>query len=348
GVALAMVYGFGRKPLVGFFGIREANVEQDARDYLAIVSIGIPFTFITAAVSGIFNGAGNTRISLLINGVGLVINMSLDPILIFTAGQGIRGAAIATIIAQAVAACLSLLALMRHKSRPFEKIDLFKRADRQVLRQVFKWVTPISIESFLFTFLTMIVAALITAYGSGAFAASRVGSQVESLNWLIAGGFSSALTAFTGQNYGAGKWDRIHKGFKVASGLMVCWGVLVTAVLFFGGRALFALFIPNNAEVVEIGAEYMKILAIIQIPSCLEGVSSGVFRGQGKTVPPSISSGTTNALRVVLAFILTRFTSLGLTGIWIALASGGGVRGAWIYIWYLAYSRKNKKKLTSE
>jgi putative MATE family efflux protein len=343
GVVLAIVYFFGRGPLVGFFGIKEAHVEQDARNYLSIVSLGLPFTFLAAAISGIFNGSGNTRISLLINGVGLVLNMALDPLLILSAGLGIRGAAIATVFAQAVAAGLSLIALLKYKNRPFTRIDLFKNFDTSVLKQIFKWVTPISIESFLFTFLTMLVAALVASYGTGAMAASRVGSQIESLTWLIAGGYASALTAFTGQNFGAGKWTRIRRGFRISTALMVLWGIIVGFILYFCGPALYKVFLPNNQAVVDIGAQYMRFLALVQIPGCLEGVAAGVFRGQGKTVPPSISSGTINALRVVLAFILTRYTSLGLTGIWIAIAAGTFVRGSWVFIWYLLHSRKTPK-----
>ena len=347
GIVITLAYHFGRAPLVGFFGIQEAHVEQYARDYLAIVSLGLPFTFLAAAISGTFNGSGNSRISLLINGVGLVLNMALDPLLIFTAGLGIRGAAIATVAAQAVAACLSLIAFMKYKHRPFAEVNLFKRPEKAIVKQIFKWVAPISIESFLFTFLTMIVAALVTSYGAKAMAASRVGSQIESMTWLIAGGYASALTAFTGQNFGAGKWGRIHRGFKISTALMLGWGVIVSLILFFFGDILYGVFIPNDPTVVEIGAQYMRILAFAQIAGCLEGVASGIFRGQGKTVPPSIASGTTNALRVVLAYILTRYTSLGLTGIWIALSVGGTARGFWMYIWYLLHRRKTPKEDSS-
>ena len=343
GVILTLIYRIGCKPLVGFFRILDAKVEKDAQDYLAIVSFGIPFTFISAAVSGIFNGGGNTRISLLINGVGLVLNMTLDPILIFTAGLGIRGAAFATIFAQMIAACLSLFAVIKSKSRPFEKFKLFITLKKHIIKQIFRWVTPIAIESFLFTFLTMLIAALVAGFGSKAMAASRVGSQIESLTWLIAGGYASALTSFTGQNFGAGKWTRIHRGFKISSGLMLCWGIIVGLILFFIGHILYGVFIPNDPDVVSIGAQYMRILAFAQIAGCLEGVAAGVFRGQGKTIQPSIASGTSNALRVVLAYILTRFTSLGLTGIWVAIAGGTCVRGFWMYIWYLFYSRAMPK-----
>jgi putative MATE family efflux protein len=347
GVALMLGYTLGRGPLVAFFGIQEANVARDARDYLAIVGFGLPFTFLTGAVTGTFNGGGNTRISLLVNGVGLVLNMTLDPLMIFVAGLGIRGAATATVIAQIVAACLSAAALFKHKSRPFEKYTVRVRPDREILKQIIKWVTPISIESFLFTFLTMLTAAIVASFGSNAMAASRVGSQIESMSWLITGGFSSAMTAFVGQNYGAGKWTRIHRGFRVSSVIMACWGMIVSMVLLFAGGALFKVFIPNNQVVVDIGSKYLKILAAAQIPGCLEGVASGSFRGRGKTIPPSITSGTTNALRVVFAFILTRFTSLGLTGIWIALASGSGVRGAWMFVWYLLNSRSAPREDTA-
>ena len=343
GIIITLIYRIGRVPLVGFFGIPDAKVEKDAQDYLTIVSYGITFTFIAAAVSGIFNGCGNTRISLLINGVGLILNMTLDPILIFTAGLGIRGAAIATVAAQAVAALLSLIAVTKSKNRPFEKFKLFKPTVKRIIKQIFKWVTPIAVESFLFTFLTMIVAAFVASYGSKAMAASRVGSQIESLTWLIAGGYASALTAFTGQNFGAGKWSRIHRGFRVSSALMACWGIIVGLVLFFLGHILYGVFIPNDPDVVAIGAQYMQILAFAQIAGCLEGVAAGVFRGQGKTIPPSIASGTSNSLRVVLAYILTRFTSLGLTGIWFAIAAGTCLRGFWMYIWYLFYSRRTPK-----
>jgi len=343
GLVLALVFIVGREPLIGFFGIKEAHVEKDAQDYLAIVSISMPLAFITAAVSGVFNGAGNSRISMIINGTGLLLNVVLDPILIFSAGLGIRGAAMATVIAQSTAACLSLIALTRYKNRPFEKIKIIVRPDKDIIKQIFKWVTPISIESFLFTFLTMVVAVLIASYGAGAMAASRVGSQIESLTWLIAGGYASALTAFTGQNFGAGKWVRIRRGFSVSSALMAGWGLVVGFILYFGANFLFRLFIPNEPEVAAIGVQYMRVLALVQIPACLEGVAAGVFRGQGKTIPPSIASVTSNALRVVFAYALSHYTQLGLDGIWIAFAAGAGVRGTWMYIWYLIYSRKTPK-----
>jgi len=343
GIVIAALFVAFHEQLIGFFGIQEAHVEKDAREYLAIVSMSLPLAFTIAAVTGIFNGAGNSRTSLLINGIGFTLNMILDPILIFTAGLGIHGAGLATIIAQSMAVCFAIIILKRHKSRPFEKIKILIRPNIKAIKQIFKWVAPVSLESCLFTLLTMMVTPLVAIYGAGALATVRVGSQIESLTWLIAGGYASALTAFTGQNFGAGKWTRIHKGFRISTGMMAVWGLFVGLLLFFGGGSLFRIFVPNEPEVIEMGIHYLHILALIQIPACLEGVAAGIFRGQGKTIPPSTASIISNILRVILAYGITYFTDLGLTGIWIAVSISAAIRGTWIFIWYMFYSHKTPK-----
>jgi putative MATE family efflux protein len=343
GIIVAVTFVAFHEQLIGVFGIREAHVERDAGEYLALVSMGMPMVFTTAAVTGIFNGAGNARVSLLIQGIGFSVNMVVDPLLIFTAGLGIHGAGLATIIANTVSVTLAIIMLKKHKNRPFEKMKIFIKPKKEVIKQIFRWVSPISLESGLFTILTMMVTPLVAIYGAGALAAVRVGSQIESLTWLIAGGYASALTAFTGQNFGAGKWSRIHKGFRISTWMMACWGLVVGLVLFFGGGVLFRIFVPNDPEVIELGIRFLRIFAVIQIPACLEGVAAGIFRGQGKTLPPSIASISSNILRVVLAYASVYFTDFGLSGIWVAVSISAGVRGIWIITWYLLYSREVPK-----
>lgn len=160
----------------------------------------------------------------------------------------------------------------------------------------------------------MIIARFVAHYGAGAIATQRVGSQVESLSWLIGGGFASALTAFMGQNFGAKKWERIHQGFKIATGVMMTWGLLVSLMLFFGARFLFSLFIPEP-DIIVLGVDYLRIFSLAQLPTCIEALAAGAFRGVGSTQPPSIVSITFNVLRVLLAYVLVQ-TALGLNGIW--------------------------------
>jgi len=343
GIIIATIFIVFYELFIGFFGIQESHVERDAGEYLAIVSLGVPFVFTSAAVTGIFNGAGNSRMSLLINGFGFILNMVIDPLLIFSAGLGIHGAAVASVIAQSLTAGLAIYVLKRSKNRPFETIKLMVKPNFQGIKQIFVWVTPVSLESFIFTTLTMMLTPLVANYGAGALATVRVGSQIESLTWLIAGGYAAALTAFTGQNFGAVKWTRINKGYKISTVMMSVWGLLVALLLYFGGGVLYRVFIPDDPEVIAMGIHYLQVLAFVQIPACLEGVAAGLFRGMGKTVPPSIASIISNVMRVVLAYIFVAFTDLGLTGIWVAVAISASMRGIWIFIWYMFFSRRIPK-----
>lgn len=346
-IVLAMILGtlFGlvlivfRGPLVGFFNMQDATVARDTRNYLFIVSLAMPATFVTSAIVGIFNGTGNTRMPFIVNAIGLVTNMILDPLMIFTFGLGITGAAIATICAQFLAFLLMVLAVKKSKSRPFEKIRFFKRPDGTFTSQILKWTIPISLQSLFFTVMSMIANRFVNAFGTSAVAVGRVGSQIESLSWLIGGGFGSAVTAFMGQNYGAGKWTRIRKGFRISCIAMAVYGTLITCLIYFGAAFLFSIFL-SDPDIVSMGVVYLHILAICQIPQCLEAVAESAFKGTGRTMPPSVVSISSNILRVILAFALSK-TALGLSGIWIAITLTASMRGLVTFIWYLLASQKH-------
>ncbi|MCL2874199.1 MAG: MATE family efflux transporter [Defluviitaleaceae bacterium] len=328
--------------LISVFSIPEAHVAADAAAYLAIVGFGMPAMFIAWAIGGTFNGSGNSRLPFIASSIGFIINMILSPILIFQFDMGIIGAATATPIAQWVALIIMLVAVKKSKGRPFSEYRFFVKPEKEKILSIVKWCLPIALESMFFTILSMSVTRIVAGgFGSDAVAVMRVGGQIESLSWLIGGGFGTAVTAFVGQNYGAGKWSRIHKGFKISFTTMFVWGVLVTGILYFGGTFLFSIFL-QEPELVRIGAEYLKILAMCQITGSVESIAAGAFRGTGKTIPPSLSSITCNALRVPLAFALSR-TELGLNGVWIGMTIGAFARGVVVFAWYLIYARKQPR-----
>ncbi|MCL2810889.1 MAG: MATE family efflux transporter [Clostridia bacterium] len=341
GLAYGLLLMLGSEPLIGVYAIQEASLANSAAAYLAIVGAGIPFQFVSAAITGIFNGSGNSRLSFWANATGLALNMILDPLLILGADWGIVGAAAGTVFCQMVVCALFLIFLKRHKKRPFAAFSLRIKPAWKPTAQILRWSVPVGLESGLFTVLTMVTTRLVAGFGGEALAVSRVGSQIESLSWLIGGGFGSAVTAFVGQNFGAGKWSRVHRGFSMAVWSMVVWGALVTVLMFFGGRQLYAAFL-REPEIHAMGAVYLRILALSQLAMCLEGISASAFRGVGKTVPPAVISIACNVLRVPLAYVLAS-TELGLNGVWWAISIGGGVRGLLILAWYLLHARSQPK-----
>ena len=341
-LVLGLLFGaamvFFNRYLIAFFNFREADVAAVGREYLFITGLPMPLSFAAAVAAGTYNASGNSRTPFISNGIGLALNVVMDPVFIFVFGMGVRGAAVATIIAQIISSGVLLITLFISKHRPFEKFSFKFKPEIKKIKMLLKWAVPIGLESILFCFLSMLCSRIVAEFGAGAMAVSKIGSQIESLSWLIGGGFSSALIVFIGQNYGAAKWERIHEGTKIAAYTMAIWGTLVTTLLLTLGGAIFAFFLPVP-ELIGLGRNYLFILAFCQLSMNLEGVASGAFKGTGRTIPPSLASIITNCARPVLAFIFSR-TDLGLNGVWFAVSTTAIIRSLWICIWYLAAAKK--------
>jgi len=334
-------------PLVGFFNFQEATVVAYATAYIAIMAIGIPAVFISSSIDGTFLASGNSRLPFIIGSSGLILNMILTPIFIFVLNLGVVGAAVSSIISQYVVFVARILALKYLKNRPFDEYKFimpFNFRDDTV-KDIFKLTWPICLENTLFPLLTMFATRFEAGFGASAVSMSRVGVQIESLSWLVGGGFGAALTAFVGQNFGAGKFDRVSAGVRYAFFALLVWGSFVTLILWFGGGAVFAVFLPEYApypEMAQLFITYLRILAVCQIFANLEFAATNAFRGKGKTLPPSIVSISSNLIRVPLAFALS-LTPLGLLGIWAAISFTAGIRGVAIVIWYVVDNAKTGK-----
>ena len=217
------------KPLIELFRLGDAGVIRSAREYLIIVSIGMVFYFINPVFTSIFNGLGNSKTPFIINTIGLLCNIVLDPVLIFGIGpfnrMGVRGAAI-----------------IKTKNE-FFKVKLFKNIKTGYYKILFNLGLPVALQSGLFTLFSMVMGVLIAKFGSEAIAAQKVGSQIESISWTSAEGLAAALSTFVGQNYGARKYHRINKGSRFAIVSALVWGAFTSLVLILLCKRLFTLFI---------------------------------------------------------------------------------------------------------
>jgi len=344
GIIFAAVIVLFTDALISLIGIQEAHVARDAALYLRIIGIAFPMLFMNNAITGAFNGSGNSRLPFYLKMIGLIVNVIASPILIFTLDLGVMGAAIGTAIGYTVTGSLLIFAIKHPKTSPFENFSFREvlHPDKATIRQILKWSLPVAIESGSFTMLTMFIINMIASFGADAIATKQIGVQIESLTWLVGGGYAAAFTSFVGQNYGANEIGRIKKGFRISLLVQGSWGTFTTLVLIFGGGAIFSIF-TDNPEIIASGIRYLYIGAFIQIASCIEAVCAGAFRGMGKTLPPSITTITFNILRVFIAFGLSR-TPLGLYGVFIGGASGVLLRGIALPIWYFIYSRKKFAK----
>ncbi|MTL68460.1 MATE family efflux transporter, partial [Turicibacter sanguinis] len=188
---------------------------------------------------------------------------------------------------------------------------------------------------------SMVLGRLVAAYGAVPIAVQKVGSQIESISWMTAGGFSTALGAFVGQNYGAKQFDRIQKGYQTTMLLALGLGVFATVLLVFFGEPIFSFFLPE-AEAIEQGKMYLKILGYSQLFMCIEITTQGLFNGLGRTYIPSIVGIILTGARIPLAYVIGQPHVLGIDGVWWAITLSSVVKGLVLAGIYFYLSKRQR------
>ena len=269
------------KQLIDIFNLGDSQVITMSRQYLVILAIGMIFYFINPVFTSIFIGLGNSSIPFRINTIGLIVNIILDPLLIFGFGPisalGTNGAGIATITAQIIVSCVFVGYIIKNKIEYF-KVKYFRNIELKYFKILYKLGFPVAIQNALFTLISMAMGVIVASFGPVAVAVQKVGSQIESISWMSAEGFASALSTFTGQNYGAYKFDRINKGSKIGLIGALIWGSVTTLVLVFFGEIIFRAFINEQDAIIK-GIDYLKILGYSQLFMCIEITITGVLKG---------------------------------------------------------------------
>ncbi|WP_054743053.1 MATE family efflux transporter [Cellulosilyticum ruminicola] len=343
---LAALYGITllafHNPLVNFFNLGNTEVIQMAKTYLITVALGMIFFFSGPVFSGIFNGMGDSKTPFIINTIGLVFNMIFDPVLIFGLGGfpklGVLGAALATVMAQIIVTVCFIIAIIMKKVS-FLTLNIFKKPKWDLIKEVAYIGLPGALQSGLFTTFSMIIGRLVAYWGPTPIAAQKIGSQIEALSWLTAGGFSTAIATYVGQNYGAGKNERIHKGVRITMGLSAIIGAMTTLLLIFAREPLMKIFV-TEPETIEVGKQYLLILGYSQLFMCAEITITGAFNGIGRTYLPNIISIILTGSRIPLCLILIKY--LDLDGIWWSISITSILKGIILVSIYCYLSKQNK------
>lgn len=343
GIIFGLICILFATPLIGFFKLNSPQVITDAKIYLQITCGAVIFSFLNQIFTGIITAMGNSKTSFIATTIGLAANIVLDPVLIFGMGpfphMGVMGAAIATVIAQAIVMFIFLAALSKDEFI-FRNIKIFEKPDVKSMNQIIKIGFPIGIQSMLFTGISMIIARMIAGFGDTAVAVQKVGSQIESISWMTAEGFGAAVSAFMAQNFGANNIQRVKKGYVVAIGIEIIWGIFCTLLLIGMPGPIFEIFIPDK-NILPMGISYLQILGVSQLFMCIEITTAGAFSGLGKTIPPSITGVVFTAARIPMALFLSA-AILGLDGIWWSITISSIFKGAVLLLWFLIYLKKLK------
>jgi putative MATE family efflux protein len=337
GLTYAVVIFFFKDFAIDIFGLKTLETANRAKSYLSIVSFAVIFQAINTTYVSIFNGVGNSKMVLIISSSGLVVNMILDPLLIHGLGMGVSGAAWATLLASTVPTMIFTYYAFT-KIKIFDEFNLL-RIRKTYARVILKLSVPTAVQSLFFTGIAMYISGKTIMFGEDAMAVQRIGSQIESLTWMIGIGANIAISVFVGQNFAAGKWRRLIKGYTLMMAIMSVYGLLVSLLLYTSGYFLFDIFL-NETFVIELGEKYLKVLALSQLGMMFETICSGTFYGLGKTYIPSAISIIGNALRVPLLLIMT--PAMGVYGIWWAITLSSIFKGSAGLIMFAIHAVKNE------
>ena len=342
GMAYAVISLVFTRQMVAFFQLTDPEAQTAALSYTKIACGLIVFSFLTLTMTGLYTAQGDSKTPFLAYLFGLVTNMILDPVLILGPGPfpklGVVGAAIATVTAQAIVMMMMILGvIIQKKENVLKGIRLTAKIPKEYLGGLCRIGIPTAIQGMAYCAISMVLTRMVSAYGAEAVATQRVGGQIESISWNTADGFAAALNAFIAQNYGAGKMERVRKGYRASLWTVGIWGLLISFVFICFPQAIADIFF-HEPKAVATAVGYLVIIGFSEAFMCVELTTVGALSGLGRTRLCSIISITFTSARIPLAIILGGL--IGLSGIWWALSITSIIKGIIFTCTFLWITRK--------
>ena len=263
-----------------------AEILDDAVSYLRIYSYGLIFNVVYNMAAGILNAAGNSRRSLMYLAAAAVVNIFMDLLLIAGLKIGVAGAAIATNFSQAISCILALWFLFRVPAD--YRISLKSlRIHKAMALRIIQIGLPTGIQNMVISFSNILIQASINQYGATAVAGFSAYLKIDGFNILPVLSFSMAITTFIGQNYGAGKYDRMKKGMWVTLLMGIVYTVLTGILLLTFSGQIMRLF-SEDVGVITYGQTAMRYFCPFYWILAILHSLAGTVRGTGKSIPPMV------------------------------------------------------------
>lgn len=263
-----------------------AEILDDAACYLRIYSCGLIFNVVYNMAAGIMNAAGNSRRSLMYLAAAAVVNIFMDLLLIAGLKIGVAGAAIATNFSQAISCILALWFLFRVPAD--YRISLKSlRIHKAMALRIIQIGLPTGIQNMVISFSNILIQASINQYGATAVAGFSAYLKIDGFNILPVLSFSMAITTFIGQNYGAGKYDRMKKGMWVTLLMGIVYTVLTGILLLTFSGQIMRLF-SEDVGVIAYGQTAMRYFCPFYWILAILHSLAGTVRGTGKSIPPMV------------------------------------------------------------
>lgn len=313
-----------------------ADIFPNAVVYLRFMCVGMLFVSLYNYIASMLRALGDSRSPLYFLIISTLINVGLDILFVYNLKMGVRGVAIATILSQFIAA--TSCGIYACIVNPFFKL---KRDDFRLLPQmccrVVRLGLPISLQFALISISAMAVQRVVNAYGTVVIAAFTATNRIEQLIHQPYTTLGASIATYSGQNYGAKKYDRVYMGYKKGLLIMlVLTGVMIVGMQLFGGT-LTSLFV-TDPDVIALGGFGLRITSLFYPALGLIYVVRGVLTGVGDAFF-ALFNGIVEVIgRFTLPILMTKYMGMGETGIWVSAGVVWVLSGAtawWRYYTYL-------------
>ncbi len=308
--------------------------------YINIVCIGLPFNMLSSMLNAVNRSYGNTKTPMIVSIVMLVVNLSLDTILIFGLlgfpELGVKGAAIATTIANISGFIYSAIYTYK-KSLIKIEFKYLKKFSGARIKNITSLSVPAGMQEAAYSLARLFTSLMIMHLGTIAFAANQITLTLESISFMPGWGFAVAATTLVGNKVGEGDYKKAREYGRTAMILGIGVMCIFTLLFLIFPAQLIKMFIDSsNTEVISLGAACLMIAAAEQPAMALSMIVGGIFKGYGDTKTPFIIAFVTSwFIRLPLVFIFIYLLGTSITVFWIICFVQWSVDGLLLYIFYV-------------
>lgn len=303
--------------------------------YMQLAILDMPFLYMVNMYAAINQAQGDTMRPMLMNLLGICLNMILDPLFIVGLHWGVAGAALATIFAKAVPAVIAF-GILQNRNRLLY-LDLKNlHFEREKLKRIVMVGLPSAVGGSTTQLGFLLMSKSVFAYGSGAMAAYGIGNKVNGLISLPSNGLGSAVSIIVGQNVGARQLDRAKKGYRISMAISVLF-------LFVGGQilsrktistAIVSIF-SDDPAVIAMAADFFGIMAFWCFTNGVYDATIGLFRGCGQTaVNMAVDVSRLWIFRFGTLFFCENVLHMGVRSVWYSVVVSNGIAAVILYLVY--------------
>lgn len=287
----------------------------DSITYMRTTCAGIIFIATYNGVASLLRALGDSKTPLYFLILSSIINVGLDLTFVLVLNWSVLGVALATIIAQAVSAICCII-------YAYNKIEYFRltreqmQPNPQIIINSIKLGVPIALQNSMIAVSCMVLQGVVNTFGATIMASYTIIGRIEQIVQQPFSSLGTALTTYSGQNMGAGKTDRVKKGFRQATLMVLIFSLCMIPIAYIFGEQIIGIFV-KEPEVIEIGMQALRINSLCYFGLGMIYVPRAVLNGCGDTGFAMINGITEVACRVLYSQILTRIPILGFWGIWL-------------------------------